>query len=233
MTELKAILFDIENTLFDSEAHKKKCVVFAVQAMLDAGLKIEKKDAEKLLWKEYLKFFHGPNVITDFLKNNNIFDEKLLEAGINGYKKGWTEKIITYPGVKETLTELKSMGFRLAVVTDAPLNSAKKILDGLNLSDLFEEVAAPKTKDDNYKRKPSPELFIEVLDKLGINPEDAAHVGDRLGRDIKGANEVGLISIYAKYGDIFLDTNYKGKPDYEINAFNELLGIVYSIKQKT
>ena len=108
-----------------------------------------------------------------------------------------------------------------------------KILDGLNLLEYFEVIAAPKSPAEAFKRKPSATLFLEALDSLGLGPSDAAHVGDRLKRDIKGANDVGLISIHAKYGEIFSDNGFKCKADYEINAFDELLGVVHSINQKT
>ena len=231
--KLKAILFDIENTLLDSAELKKRCIEFAVDSMIESGLSLEREGAKELLWKDYSKRFHGPNVISDFLKNNNQMDEKILKAGINGYKKGWTQTIETYPQVRETLIQLKSLGLRLAIVTDAPLRNAKKILDGLNLSEYFEVIAAPKSPAEAFKRKPSATLFLEALDSLGLGPSDAAHVGDRLKRDIKGANDVGLISIHAKYGEIFSDNGFKCKADYEINAFDELLGVVHSINQKT
>lgn len=231
--KLKAILFDIENTLFDSAEHKKNCVEFAVDAMIESGLSLEKEEAKSLLWKEYVLHFHGPHVISDFLKNNNQWDEKILEAGVNGYKKGWTQTIETYPQVRETLTQLKSLGLRLGIVTDAPLRNAKKILDGLNLSEFFEAIAAPKNQEEAFKRKPSPTLFLEALDQLGLGPSDAAHIGDRLKRDVQGANKVGLISIHAKYGNIFSDNGFKCESNYEIDAFDELLGVVHSINQKT
>ncbi|MBT3866039.1 HAD-IA family hydrolase [Candidatus Woesearchaeota archaeon] len=231
MPKLKAVLFDLEMTLFDAESHKKKSVELAAQAMVDAGLKMEKEDAGKLLWKEYKKVFHGSNVISDFLKNNNQFDPIILEAGINGYRKVWVENTESYPGVKETLTKLKSLGLRLAIVTDAPLKKALKRVNALGLSDFFEEVLGPNEFDDNLPRKPSPEPFLKALNQMGLKPEEAAYVGDWPERDIKGANEVGLISIHAKYGNVLSDNSYKGKSDYEINAFNELLGVIHSINQ--
>ncbi len=216
-------------TLFDAETHKKRSVELAVQSMLNAGLKMEKEEAEKLLWKEYLIIFHGSQVISDFLKNNNQLSQEILDAGIEGYRKVWAEKTESYPEVKETLTELKSLGLRLAIITDAPVKKALKRLEALNLLDFFEEVIGP---EDTGKLKPSKEPFLEATKRLGIQPNEAIYVGDWPERDIKGANEAGLTSVHAKYGNVISDNSYTGKPNYEINAFNELLGIIRSINQK-
>lgn len=232
MAKIKAVLFDLEMTLFDAESHKKRSVELAVQSMINAGLKMEKEEAEKLLWKEYKKIFHGSQVISDFLKNNNQFDPLILEAGIEGYRKIWVGETKPFLKVKETLNKLKSLGLRLAIITDAPVKKALKRLEALDLSEFFEEVIGPKEFDDNLPRKPSPEPFLKALNQMGLTPEEAIYVGDWLERDIKGANNAGIISVYAKYGDIMSDNSYKGKPDYEINAFNELLGVIHTINQK-
>lgn len=229
MSKIKAVLFDLEMTLFDASSHKRRSVEMAVQLMINAGLKMEKETAEKLLWEEYLNIFHGPQVISDFLKNNNQLDQKILAAGINGYRKGWAEAIRPYPEVKETLEQLKSLGLRLAIITDAPIMKALKRVEALQLLDLFEEIIGP---EDTGKLKPSKEPFLEAIKRMGIQPSEAIYVGDWPERDIKGANEAGLISVHAKYGDILSDNSYTGKPDYVINAFNELLGIIHSINQK-
>ena len=136
--KIKAVLFDLENTLFDSSAHKKRCVVLAVQSMINAGLKMEKEEAENLLWEEYLNTFHGPQVISDFLKNNNQMIPEILEAGINGYRKVWTESMNSYPEVKETLTQLKSLGLRLGMITDAQIKKALKRTEALGLLDFLD-----------------------------------------------------------------------------------------------
>lgn len=44
--------------------------------------------------------------------------------------------------------------------------------------------------------KPRPELFQEALSRLGLSPEDVIHVGDSLRADVKGAQDVGIDTIW-------------------------------------
>jgi len=50
---IKAILFDIDNTLIDFMKMKRECCKAAIDAMIDAGLDMSEKDALKLLYDLY------------------------------------------------------------------------------------------------------------------------------------------------------------------------------------
>ena len=53
---IKAILFDLDNTLMDFFRLKKNCCNAAIDAMISAGLKINKRKATKLLFQLYDKY---------------------------------------------------------------------------------------------------------------------------------------------------------------------------------
>lgn len=55
--KMKAILFDLDNTLIDFILMKKRCTEAAVSAMIDAGLEMSKKKAYDLMFGLYKK--HG------------------------------------------------------------------------------------------------------------------------------------------------------------------------------
>jgi len=50
---IKAILFDLDNTLIDFMKMKHECCKVAIDAMIKAGLKVEKKKALQILYKLY------------------------------------------------------------------------------------------------------------------------------------------------------------------------------------
>jgi len=68
-------------------------------------------------------------------------------------------------------------------------------------------------------RKPHPAIFERVLDELGVAPEDALFVGDRLFEDIRGAAELGMTTVQALW--YRADEHPDGaEPDYQ--AFTQL-----------
>jgi putative hydrolase of the HAD superfamily len=227
---IKAVFFDMDNTLFDISEIKKEAVSGAVQSMLDAGLKMEKEEAEKKLIREYFETanFYGRNVITNFLKRNKISDSRILAAGIHGYRKHKSKFMKPFPQVIETLEALKAQGLKLAIVSDANAVKVHMNLYTLGIDQYFDDVIP---YEETGVRKPSKEPFMLALKRLGVKPEETIHVGDYPERDVKGANESGIISVHAVYGNVRSEPPYEDKPDYEINKFSEILGIVQELNK--
>ena len=73
-------------------------------------------------------------------------------------------------------------------------------------------------------RKPNPEPFRKVLDMLHIQPADALMVGDWAERDVLGAAQVGMKTVFARYGNTF--GTEVSNADYDIDDITQLIDIV-------
>ena len=104
---IKAVLFDLDNTLLDFFKMKERASHSAASAMIKTGLKLPLKQAQEELFKDYMKNIEGERVFTKFLREKKQFDEKILAAGLNAYLKTKSKYLKTYPEVKQTLQKLK------------------------------------------------------------------------------------------------------------------------------
>ena len=217
----KAIIFDLDNTLIDFMSMKKNSVSGAIKAMQDSGLKISKKKAEEIMYALYEKEgMEYQKVFQDFLMQVvGKIDYKILAHAIVGYRKTERGFMQPYPKVKSTLNKLKQKGIRLAILTDAPRMRAWLRLAEMELSDYFEFVV---TFDDTKVRKPNKKTFSLILKKLNLSPEEVMMVGDSLDKDIKGANDMGMKTCYAKYGDLGV-SKYNIKADCVLENIDGLL----------
>ncbi|MBN1876849.1 MAG: HAD-IA family hydrolase [Anaerolineae bacterium] len=103
------------------------------------------------------------------------------------------------PGAAELLEELKRRGYKLALVADSPAGTFHNILTQHGLMDYFDAFAISEQVGVD---KPDARMFIHALDQLGIRREDYGRVmmvGNNLARDIKGANDLGLISVWLSW----------------------------------
>ena len=207
-------------TLIDFMLLKKKASAAAAHAMVQAGLRMTEKEAEKKLFDKYIKDIEGETVFQEFLKENNSYNERFLASAINAYLKTKYQYLKPYPAVKPTLVKLRKQGIKLAVVTDAPRLKAFMRLDELGIADMFDFVIA---REDAKERKPSPEPFKAALSKLKVKPEECLHIGDWPEMDVAGAKAAGMKTCLAKYG--FHMGKYI-KADFEIDKFEELLGVM-------
>jgi len=226
---IKAIIFDLDNTLVDFMRMKKESIDAAIVSMIDAGLSIDEEEAEKKIFEIYNKEgIEYQKVFDEFLKNKlGKIDYKILAAGIVGYRKAREAALEPYPHVNLTLMELVKRGLKLAVISDAPRREAWLRLCYLRLHHLFDHVV---TFEDTGKAKPDPAPFEKVLSLLQVEPKEALMIGDWAERDMVGAAKVGIPTVFARYGDTF-GTKDSGA-DYEINDIEKLLDIVDELNEK-
>jgi putative hydrolase of the HAD superfamily len=220
---IKAIVFDLDNTLIDFMAMKRQAIDAAVRAMIDAGLTLTIEEAKERIDRIYKeRGMEFQNVFDQLMYDEfNRVDYKILSAGIIAYRRAREAALVPYPHVTMTLTELVKRGLRLAVVSDAPAREAWLRLTYLNFHHIFHTVV---TFDDTGQRKPHEGPFRKALQQLEVRPEDALMVGDWAERDMVGAANIGMRTVFARYGDTF--GTVETHADYEIQDVKELLAIV-------
>jgi putative hydrolase of the HAD superfamily len=223
MGRIKAILFDLDNTLIDFMKMKREAVKSAMKAMIKAGLKIDETEGYKKLMITYMRLgIESQNAFQEFLKSEvGRIDEKMLAGAINAYLKTKDSFLKPYPNVKPMLRELKKMGIKLAIVTDAPKVKAYQRLLAMNIEKYFDFVIG---FEDTEKKKKTEIPLKVAIEKLKLKPEEIMVVGDSIKRDVIPARKLDMISVFAKYGSS--ENVGKIKPDFEINDFSEILKMI-------
>ncbi len=220
---IRAIIFDLDNTLTDFMKMKDMAIEAAVDAMIDAGLKLPREELTAKIYAVYKEEgIEYQNVFDKFLQAElGHIDYKILASAIVGYRRARDSALVLYPHVTLTLMELIKRGLKLAVVSDAPARQVWQRLCDLNLQHFFHHVV---TFEDTRQRKPSPLPFRKALSLLSVDASDALMVGDWPERDVVGAAQLGMKTVFARYGDTFGTVN--SGADFDINDIIELIDIV-------
>ena len=226
MQKIRAIFFDLDNTLIDFMQMKEESCKAAIEAMISAGLKMGKKEAFCKLMTTYFKLgLESDYAFTQFLKENNQFDHKILAIAINKYLETKTCYVKPYSNVKSVLQNLKEKGLILSILTDAPKTKAYQRLLLMEIEEYFEFVVG--FEDTNAKKHTGLplELAVELLKKdvPDITNSEILMVGDSIERDLNPATKLGLKTAIAKYGQL---AEEKGTVDYELNTIDDLTKIV-------
>ena len=220
---IKAVIFDLDNTLLDFMKMKDYAVKAAIAGMIEAGLDIDPdKSYETIIGIYEEEGWENQQVFNDFLnKTIGEVNNKYLAAVLVAYRRAREANLLLYPNVNHTLVELIKRGMKLAVVSDAPSREAWMRIYYLNLHHHFDVVL---TFDDTNVRKPSPIPFEMALSQLNIDAEEALMVGDWPERDVVGAKKLGIRTIFARYGDTFGTVD--SGANWDINDVYEIVGIV-------
>ena len=220
---IRAIVFDLDNTLTDFMKMKEAAVAAAIDGMIDAGFQLPRPELQarvKAIYDEMGLEFQ--RVFDELLQREfGEVDPKILAAGIVAYRRARESALVLYPHAQMTLLELVKRGIKLGVVSDAPRMQVWMRLCALGLQHVFDAVV---TFEDTGERKPAPAPFRAVLARLGVDPHEAMMIGDWAERDVVGAKSLGMTTVFARYGDTF-DTKVSGA-DHDIDDLLELVGIV-------
>jgi putative hydrolase of the HAD superfamily len=220
---VRAIVFDLDNTLTDFMRMKAGAIDAAIDGMIDAGLKLPREAVRSRIDTIYKEQGMEYQQVFDALLESELghIDPKILASGIVAYRRARESALVLYPHVHMTLLELSKRAIRLGVVSDAPQAQAWLRLCSLSLQHVFDAVV---TFDDTRERKPSPAPFREVLRRLAVEPHEALMVGDWAERDVVGAKSLGMATVFARYGDTFATT--ESGADYDIDDVFELVAVV-------
>ena len=222
---IRAVIFDLDNTLTDFMKMKRAAIDAAVDGMLDAGLPLSRDEVAKKIYASTTG--KGSNTS----RSSTASSRKSWGASITRSSRARRllparARLLPRPLSPRDLTllELMKRGLKLAVVSDAPRLQAWMRLAQLQLQHLFDPVVA---FEDTGERKPSPKPFQRAIEMLGIEPAEAIMVGDWPERDVVGAKGLGIRTAFARYGDTF-GTGQSGA-DWDLNDVMELIGIVDSL----
>jgi putative hydrolase of the HAD superfamily len=132
------------------------------------------------------------------------------------------------PGADKLMHSLKRSGYPLALVADGPVPTFENNLRPYGLYDLFDAVSISGAVG---VAKPHPDIFHHAMQQLGIeegNYNCVVMVGNHLGRDVKGANDVGMISVWLDWSPRRhkIPRDHSEIPHYTIQLPLELLPIL-------
>ena len=145
-----------------------------------------------------------------------------LERFLQIYGEHLLDHTRPYPGIREALDCLR-LRSRLAVLTNKPLASTRRILDGLELASYFGPDAV-LGGDGPFPRKPDPTALCHLAKQAGVPLTDTLLVGDS-AIDWRTARAAGAAACLVRYGFGFdgVPLDQLGMEDRVISAPRELM----------
>lgn len=223
-SKLKAIIFGIDDVLYDATLQSSNARLSAVKAMIEAGLPVDVETGYRTL-EEIVKAV-GPDSTKHFdkLMEKLRLDWKpsVVAAGVVAYRSTNPVFLKPYPDAVPTLLKLRDQRYKLGVASEGKSVKQWQKLISLGLQHLFDSVV---TSEDLKLEHLSESAIKRVLDDLGAHPSNAAIVDVNLDT-LDMANRAGLITVRLRKGEAKLEKTKRSQPKYEIRTLNEILQIL-------
>ena len=192
---IRAVLFDLDGTLYDRDALVRSIVNDQLVAFRDS---LSGVDASRYRARVIELDAHGYSI------KKEVFATIATEFGL-GAEMG--ERLLahfweTYDGyctlsddVARTLQTLKREGKKLGVITNGSVKKQEPKLKALGLDGFFDTVLISQREGVH---KPDPLIFQRALDRCGVKAGESMFVGDHPEVDVAGASRAGLLPVWKR-----------------------------------
>jgi len=208
---IKALLFDFDGTLLNTNE-------LIIQTFMHV---LEDKFPGKYQPEDCLQFI-GPSLRETFSKLTPDEVDEMIQKYRDWNFENHDRLCKEYPGVVETLTELKEMGIRIVIVSTKGRDGIKRGIKFLGIEHLVEFFIGI---EDVSKVKPDPEPVLLAIEKLGVEKDEVIMIGDNY-HDIEAGHNAGVKSAGVAWsikGENYLQ---QFNPDYMLKSMKDLISIV-------
>lgn len=211
----KAVLFDMDGVLIESEELIAKC---AILALADFGINARPEDFVPFVGRGEDRYIGG---VAE--KYGHAYDLSMKKRCYEYYGQLVADEAKIPERILELLDTLKARGYKMAVCTSS---DRKKALDNLRAiggrEDLFDAFV---TGDDITNKKPDPEIYLKGASLVGVDPAECMVVEDAPS-GIQAAHAGGMkaIGVATSFPARFLQE--QAGPDHIVSKVIEILDIL-------
>lgn len=216
MQSFKAVLFDLDGTLINTLTDLANATNYMLEQFGFPTHEVEKY--------KYMVGNGMPKLMERALPNGHK-DEQSIKEALNiflpYYNAHSLDNTAPYNEIMQLLCELKNRNIKTAVVTNKAHLSAVSLVEKLFLN-MFSAVAGQK---DGMPTKPNPTVVFNVMNELGVQPNECIFVGDS-GVDMQTAKNSGAFALGVLWGFREKDELIKNGADDVIASPLELLKFI-------
>jgi len=229
---MKAVTFDIEDTLYDASLQMRMARLNAIRAMNEAGLPVDLEIGYKML-EEIVKEY-GPHYTKHFDKLLDRlglkWNPRVIAAGVVAYRETSQVYLKPFSDAIPTLIKLRDLGYKLGVIAEGRSVKEWQKLIQLGVDHIFHSVLI---SEDLGAKELNVDQFYEGIRRLNVNPEETLYVSSKPNRGILYANKAGLVTVRLRRGDSFIEEPKEPEAEakYTIERLSEILSILEAMDE--
>ncbi|WP_461634326.1 hexitol phosphatase HxpB [Labilibaculum euxinus] len=214
MTNKKAIIFDMDGVIIDSEKYWKQA---EYEVFTSLGVRVTdeySKITKSMTTAEVTQFWHDKYPWKN--KDAAVVEQMVISRVIELIE---TENC-QINGVKSFIEKLKRRKYKIGLATNSPSRIIPVVLKKLDILHLFDSILSAEFEK---KGKPDPAVYYRAAEKLFTNPEDCIVIEDSY-TGMLAAKNAGMTVVAFTNGNKEIDCKIA---DYKIDSFeNNEIGLL-------
>jgi HAD superfamily hydrolase (TIGR01509 family) len=178
---VKAVLFDVDGTLVDSnDAHAHAWV----QAFAENGIQVDFARVRRCIGMGGDKLMPEVSGLTEDGDTGRRISRRRREI----FKELWLPRLQPFRDARPLVAALKDRGLTVVAASSAKEDELRPLLEIAGAGSLMD---AATSSDDADESKPDPDILLAALERAGTAPEDAVMIGDT-PYDVEAATRAGV-----------------------------------------
>lgn len=224
---IKAIIFDLDDTLYDEKQFVDGGFK-AVSQHLSSADHIPYSKVYRLLWKTLRE--NGRGIIFDsVLKDLDLYNKTKVKKLIRIYR-AHLPNLVLYPEVMKVLISLKIKNYKLGLITDGNVYVQRRKVKVLGIEKFFQAMVFSNIYGPG-KQKPCRFPYEKVLQRISTAARNSIYIGDNPYKDFITAKKLGMHTIRVgrgQYEDIKLSQEHEA--DFNVRSLSGILNIIKKLE---
>ena len=226
--DLRAVFFDIDDTLYSTSTFAARARRRAVEALVTTGIDVPVEDAVRELDEVVREFtsnygHHYDKLVLRLSKSlrPGVHPAVVVAAGVIAYHRT-KDELAPFPDALGILDALRGTGLILGVISNGlTVKQAEKLIR-LDLH-RFLSPGALFISEEIGVAKPHPKIFLLACESVGVDPAEALYVGDNPEKDVDPAHEAGLMTCLRRGKGKHGRSRGRQKADFVVEDLRDLL----------
>jgi putative hydrolase of the HAD superfamily len=192
---IRAILFDLDGTLFDRDATVRRFVERQYDTFPPALNHIARATYVDRFMELDARGYVPKDVVYQTMVTEFAIAGVSAEALYHDFFQRYQEECIAFPSLHVTLEHFYSRGIILGIITNGREAIQRPKVRALGVEAYFDAILVSESEGI---KKPEARIFHQALERLGVAPGQAVYVGDHPENDIAGARAAGLKAVWKR-----------------------------------
>jgi putative hydrolase of the HAD superfamily len=130
------------------------------------------------------------------------------------------EEMFVFPGAHDAIDRLKSLGVKLALVTNGAGDTQRAKIERFELAHRFDHI---QIEGEHGFGKPEERAYLHAMAALGVSASETWMIGDNLEWEVEAPQRLGIYAIWMDVHGNGLPQGSTVKPDRIIRSLTELM----------
>ena len=224
-SKMKAVVFGIDDVLYDATYQTSNARLSAVRAMIEAGLPVDVETGYRTL-EEIVKEL-GPDNTKHFdrlmEKLGLKWNPSVVAAGVVAYRETDPVYLKLYPDTMPTILKLRESGFKVGCASGGKSVKQWQKLVSLGLQHCFHSVVIA---EDLGLQSFDNKVIDQVVKSLGVDSSETVYVGTNPKTEIPIAKEAHVVAVRLRKGDSRSEKTVEPKSVHEIEKLSDIIQLI-------